>query len=138
MDRKRITIVEDEKSINDMLYFILTDTLGSTVEVKQFFDLPENKLDLSESDLLIMDCNLPSGYLCDMECFHKCEIPKIIITGDSTMVCNGPYCLVCYKQFRLSGILEMVNDILNLSSINKHTWEQLKTKYNTKRVSYVQ
>ena len=111
---KKIIIIEDEKVINDIIKCIIGNTFDD-VEIEQYFDIPKDHQNvLANCDLLVMDCNLPSGFICDSECFKKCDIPKILITGDVTVSCQGNNCHMLYKPFRFEEIVELVKNILDI------------------------
>ena len=109
---KKIAIIEDLKSVNDVLREVIQLEFDG-VEVLQFYDIPEDINELTEADILILDCNLPSGFICDSDCFKKCDKPKILITGDITFKCNLNNCVMLYKPFTAKDIISIINNIMN-------------------------
>ena len=111
---KKICIVDDDKMVNDFLVEVLGQFFDD-IEIEQYFDIPENRNDLCQTDLLIVDYYLPLGQFCSPECIENCETKKILITG-SREVNIAKYKNICLirKPFSIFELVDVISDILQI------------------------
>jgi len=107
-----IVVIEDERQILSTICDVLEmDFAGSNIQA--FDDLPtESEKDiLRSSDIIISDCQLPSGTICNCEYLQEMSNPMIIISGDYGFTCKRDNCRVLHKPFKLSDLTKLVREM---------------------------
>ena len=109
-----IVYIEDDMAVYNVTMCFLRmlypeSTIDGYNDIEDACALQEDK----KITVMITDCNLPSGNVCDRECFKNCtHIPVVLVTGDTNVECERANCITCCKPYTMLELRTAINKLL--------------------------
>lgn len=107
----KIIYIEDNEEVQKIT-IIFIQNIFPNAELITFSDIP-NITDMSDIDLIISDCNLPSGNFCEHIKKTPIRKPTVIVSGQ---ILDGipKHCVPCYKPYSIDQLEIACNSAMQI------------------------